>query len=239
MRVTILIMTTEEVGPLLNLATIREESHPCNIVLLMTVGTTPNPRIQLTTFTSPPMIPIAVAYEMTTPALKTPVSVGRKFIRQKNQGILPRLEIGLNATSRLPTLQSTLGPPIKKGHLSSYSVKEEQIGGRKGRAGTGTMHTTMVGEQTTHGSQDTVVVLVANPMIGNVGISKMTVLNAIQKTGYGSLLRRGSHEVEGVAKAIAIRTTDGTRIGTGAAGAGKKVGITTNKDEISDLMIVI
>jgi hypothetical protein len=44
--------------------------------------------------------------------------------------------------------------------------------------------------------------------------------------------------VEGVAKAIAIRTTDGTRIGTGAVGEGKKVGITTNKDEISDLTIV-
>lgn len=94
-----------------------------------------------------------------------------------------------------------------------------------------------VGEQTTHGSQDRVVALVANLMIGNVGICKMTVLSAIQKTGYGSPLRRGSHGVEGVAKVIAIRTTDGTRIATGAAGAGKKVGI-INKDEISDRMIV-
>jgi hypothetical protein len=144
----------------------------------------------------------------------------------------------MSATSHLPTLQSTLGPPIKKGHLSSYSVKEEQIGGRKGRAGTGTMGAATVGEQTTHGSQDTVVVLVANLMIGSVGMFKMTVLNAIQKTGYGSLLLHGSHGAEGVAKAIAIRTTNGTRIGTGAAGAGKKVGITTNKDEILDLMIV-
>jgi hypothetical protein len=231
-------MTTEEVGALLTLATIHEENHPCNIALLTTVGITPNPRIQLTTFTtSPPMIPIAAAYGMTTFALTTPVLVGRKFIRRKNHGILPRVESGLNATSRLPTLQSTLGPPIKKVHLSSYSVKEEQIGGRKGKC-TGTMGAATVGEQTTHGSQGTVVALVANLMMGSVGISKMTVLNAIQKTGYGSLLRRGSHGVEGVAKAIAIRTTDGTRIGTGAAGAGKKVGITTNKDEISDLMIV-
>jgi hypothetical protein len=229
-------MITEEIGALLPLATIREESRPCNIALLTTAGTTPNPRIQLTTFTtSPPMIPIAVAYEMTTSALKTPVLVGRKFIRRKNHGILRRVESGLNATSRLPTLQSTLGPPIAKGLLSSYSVKEEQIGSRKGRAGTGTTGAATVGERTTHGTQDT---LVASLMIGSVEIFKMTVLNAIQKIGYGSLLRRGSHEVEGVAKAIAIRTTDGTRIGTGA-GAGKKVGTTTNKDGISDLMIVI
>jgi hypothetical protein len=80
----------------------------------------------------------------------------------------------------------------------------------------------MVGEQTTHGSQDTAVALVANLMMGSVGIFKMTGLNAIQKTGYGSLLRRGSHRVEGVAKVNAVRTTEGTRIGTGAVGAGKK-----------------
>jgi hypothetical protein len=42
---------------------------------------------------------------------------------------------------------------------------------------------------------------------------------------------RGSHGVEGVAKVNAIR------IGTGAVGAGKKVGM-TSKDEISDQMIV-
>lgn len=180
------------------------------------------------------MIPIAAACGMTTSALKTPVLVGSKFMRKKNHGILPRLESGLNATSHLPTLQST----IKKGHLSSCIVKEEQIGGRKGRAGTGMMGAATVGEQTTHGNQDIVVALVANLMIGSVGIFKMTVLNAIQKTGYGSLLRRGSRGVEGVAKAIVIRTTDGTRIGTGVVGAGKKIGITTNKDEISDLMIV-
>ena len=186
------------------------------------------------------MIPIAAAYGMTSFAPKTPILVGRRSIRRKSHDILPRLESGVNATFRLPTLQSTLGPPIKKGPLSSYSVKEEQIGGRKGRAGTGTMGAATVGEQTTHGSQSTVVALVANLMIGSVRILKTTVLNAIQKTGYGSLLRRGSHshEVEGVAKAIAIRTTDGTRIGTGAVGAGKKVGIITNKDETSDLMIV-
>lgn len=234
--VTILTMTTEEVGALLTLTTIHEENHPCNIALLTTVGVTPNPRIQLTTFTSPPMIPIVAG--MTTSVLKTPVLVGRKFIRRKNHDILPRLESGLNATSRPPTPQSTLGLPIKKGHLSSYSVKEEQIGGRKKKAGAGTMGTATVGEQTTHGSQDTVVALVVNLMIGSVGIFKMTVLSAVQKIGYGSLLRRGSHEVEGVVKAIAIRTTDGTRIGTEAVGAGKKVGI-ANKDEISDLMIVI
>ncbi len=232
-------MITEEVGALLALATIREESRPCNIALLTTAGITPNSRIQLSTFTtSPPMIPIAAAYEMTTSALKTPVLVGKKFIRRKNHGILRRVESGLNATSRLPTLQSTLGPPIVKGLLSSYSVKEEQIGSRMGRAGTGTTGAATVGERTTHGSQDTLVTLVASLMIGSVRIFKMTVLNAIQKTGYGSLLRRGSHEVEEVAKAIAIRTIDGTRIGTGA-GAGKKVGTTTNKDGISDLMIVI
>jgi hypothetical protein len=232
-------MTTEEIGALLTLATIHEESHPCNIALLTTVGITPNPRIQLTTFTtSPPMIPIAAACGMTTYALKTPVLVGRKFIRRKNHGTLPRLESGMSATSHLPTLQSTLGPPIKKGHLSSYSVKEEQIGGRKGRAGTGTRGGATPGEQTTHGSQDRVVALVANLMTGNVGIFKMTVLSAVQKTVCGNLLRRGSHGVEEAAKVIAIRTTDGTRIGTGVAGAGKKVGITTNKNEISGLMIV-
>ena len=230
-------MTLGEIGALLALATIHEESRPCNIVPLTTAGTIPKPRIQLTSFiTSPPTIPIAATHEMNTSA-KTPVLVGRTSIHRKNHGILPRLESGMNATSRLPTLQSTLGPPIKKDHLSSYSVKEEQIGGRKGRAGTGTTGAAMVGEQTTHGNQDTVVALVANLMIGNVGIFKMTVLNAVQKTGYGSLLLRGSHGVEGVVKAIAIRTTDGTRIGTGVAGAVKKLGI-TNNDEISDLMIV-
>lgn len=229
---------TTEVGTLLTLTTIREESHPCNIALLTTAGITPNPRIQLTTFTtSPPMIPTAAAAPgMTTSALKTPVLIGRKFIRRKNHGILPRLETGVNVT-RLPTLQSTLGPPMEKGHLFSYSVKEEQIGGRKGRVGTGTMGAVTVGEQTIHGSQETVVAPVANPMIGSVRILKMTVLNAMQKIGYGNLLRHGSHAA-GVAKAIAIRTTDGTRIGTEAAGAGKKVGITINKDGISDQMIV-
>lgn len=227
-------MTTEEVGALLTLATIHEESPPCNIALLTTVGITPNPPI-LTTFTIfPPMIHIAAPYGMTTSALKAPVLIGRMFIRRKNHGILPRLGSGLNATR----LQPTLGPPITKGHLSSYSVKEGQIGGRKGRAGTGTMVAATLGEQTTHGSQDTVVALVVSLMIGSVGIFKMTVLNAMQKTVYGSLLRRGSHGVEVVAKVTEIRTTDGTRIGIGAAGAGKKVGITTNKDEISDLMIV-
>jgi hypothetical protein len=92
----------------------------------------------------------------------------------------------------------------------------------------------------THGSQDKVVTLAVNLMIGNVGIFRMTVLNAIQKTGYGNLLRRGNHRhgVGGAAKAIAIRTTDATRIGTGVAGAGKKVGTTTNKGGISGLMIV-
>jgi hypothetical protein len=139
----------------------------------------------------------------------------------------------------MPTLQSTLGPPIPKGLLSSYNVKEEQIGGRMGRAGIGTMGAARVGARMTHGSQDTVVTPVANPMIGSVGIFRMTVLSAIQKTGYGNLLRRGNHRhgVGGVDKAIAIRTTDGTRTGTGMAGAAKKIG-TTNKDGISDLMIV-
>src|SRR6266403_1184939 len=227
-------MTIEGVGALLTLATTREESRPCNIALSTTAGITPNPRIQLMTFTtSPPMIPTAAAYEMSTSALKTPVLAGRKFIRRKNHGILLRVESGLNATPRLPTLRSALGTPIAK------DLKGEQIGGRKGRAGTGTMGAATVGEQTTQGNQDPLVTLVASLMIGSAEMIKMTVLSAMQKTGYGSLLRRGSHGVEGVAKAIAVRTTDDTRIGTGAAGAGKKVGTTTNKDGISDLMIVI
>jgi hypothetical protein len=109
---------------------------------------------------------------------------------------LPRLESGLNATSRLPTLQSTLGPLIKEGHLSSYSVKEEQIGGRKGRAGTGTMGAATVGERTTHGSQDS----------GRTGRQP--------NVSWQSRSR-------GVAKVIAVRTTDGTRIGSGALGREK------------------
>jgi hypothetical protein len=234
-------MTPGEVGALLTLVTILEESRPCNIALLTTAGITPKPRIQLTTFTTfPPMIPIAAAYETTTSALKTPVLVGRKFIRRKNHGILPRVENGPSATSRLPTLQSTLGPPIAKGLLSSYNVKEGQTGDKRGRVGIGTMGAARVGGRTTPGSQDKVVTLAASLMMGSVGIFKMTVLNAIQKTGYGSLLHRGNHRhgVGGVAKAIATKTTDATRIGIGMAGAGKKVGTTTNKSGISDLMIV-
>jgi hypothetical protein len=129
---------------------------------------------------------------------------------------------------------------MARGPLSSYNVKEEQIGDRRERAGIGTMAAARVGRRTTHGSQDKVVTMAASLMIGSVGIFRMTVLNAIQKTAYGSLLRRGNHR-HGVgveAKVIAIRTTDATRIGTGMAGAGKKVGTTTNKDGISDLMIV-
>lgn len=185
------------------------------------------------------MIPIAATHEMTTSALKTLALVGRKFILRKNHGTLPRVETGPSVTSRLPTLQSTLGPPIAKGLLFSYNVKEELIGGRMGRAGIGMMGAARVGARMTHGSQDKVVTLAANPMIGSVGIFRMTVLSAIQKTGYGSLLHRGNHRhgVRGVDKAIAIRTTDDTRIGTGVAGAAKKIG-TTNKDGISDLMIV-
>jgi hypothetical protein len=185
------------------------------------------------------MIPIAAAYEMTTAALKTLVLVGRKFILRKNHGTLPRVETGPSVTAHLPTLRSTLGPPIAKGLLSSYNVKEEQIGARMGRTGIGTMGAARVGARMTHGSQDKVVILVASLMMGSVGIFRMTVLSAAQKTGYGSLLRRGNHRhgVGGVDKATAIRTTDATRIGTGVAGAGKKIG-TINKDGISDLMIV-
>lgn len=234
-------MTPGEIGALLILVTIREESRPCNIVLLTTAGITPKLHIQPTSFTTfPPMTPIAAAYEMTT-STKTPVPVGRKSIHRKNHGILPRVESGPSATFRLPTLQSALGPPIAKGPLSSYNVKEEQTGDRRGRAGIGTMGAARVGGRTTHGSQGKVATTAASLMIGSVGIFKMTALNATQKTAYGSLLRRGNHRhgVRGVAKAIAIRTTDATRIGTGVAGAGKKIGITTNKDGISDLMIVI
>lgn len=233
-------MTPGEVGTLLTLVTIREGSHPCNIVLLTTAGITQKPRIHLTSFTtSPPTNPIAAAYEMTTSA-KTPVLVGRKFIRRKNHGILPRVESGPSATSRLPTLQSALGPPMAKGPLFNYNVKEGRIGDRRGRAGIGTMDAARVGGRTTHGSQDKVATTAASLMIGSVGILRMTALNAIRKTAYGSLLRRGNHPHGAgvVAKAIAIRTTDATRIGTGMAGAGKKVGTTTNKDGISDLMIV-
>jgi hypothetical protein len=69
---------------------------------------------------------------------------------------------------------------------------------------------------------------------------KMTVLNATQKTGHGSLLRHGNHhrEVVGAGKASALRTTDATRIGIGVAGGAKKVVTVTSNDGISDLMIV-
>jgi hypothetical protein len=42
--------------------------------------------------TSPPMIPIAVAFEMTTSAPKTPATAGQKFVRQRTHGILPQRE---------------------------------------------------------------------------------------------------------------------------------------------------
>ena len=234
-------MTLGEVGVLLTLVTIREETRLFNIAPLATAGTIRKSHILPTSFiTSPPMIPIAVAHGKTTSALKTLGAVGRKLVPLKTHGILLRVENGQSATFRLPTPQLTPGLPMAKGLLSICNVKADRIGGRKVRAGTGMMGAARVGGRTTRGSPDKVVTLAANIMIGSVGISKMTVLNETRKTGHGSPLRRGNHRrgVLGVGKASAIRTTDVTKIETGMAGEAKKVVTTTSKDGISDLTIV-
>jgi len=234
-------MTPGEVGALLILVTIREASRLYNIVPLPTAGITPKSRIQPTTFTiSPRMIPIVATCETTTFAPKTPVAVGRRSFLQKTHVIPPQVESGPSATFRPPMPQSVPGPPTAKGLMPMFNVKADRIGGRKGRAGIGTMGAVTVGVRTTHGSHDKVATLVANTMIGSVGISTMTVLNATQKIGHGSLLRRGNRPLGAVrvAKTNAIKTINVTRIGTGTAGEVKKVATTTSKDEISGPTIV-
>jgi hypothetical protein len=167
-------------------------------------------------------------------------AVGQKFIRLKTPGILLRVENGPSATLHLPTPQLAPGPPMTKGPLSTYNVKVDRIGGRRGRAGIGTMGAATAGGRTTRGSRDMVVTLVANITTGSVGIFKTTALNETRKTERGSLLRRGNHRrgAVGVGKASAIRTTGVTRIGTGVVGEAKRVATITSKDGISDLTIV-
>jgi hypothetical protein len=234
-------MTPGEVGVLLTLVTIPEESRLCNITLLATAGITPKPHIQPTNFTtSPPMIPITAPCETIISVLKTHVAVGRKFVRQKTHDIHPQEESGPSATLRLLTPLSAPGPTIAKEPPSTYNVMTDRIGGMKGRTGIGMMAAARVGGRMTHGSPDKVVTLAAKIPIGSVGIFKMTVLNATQKTGHGSLLRHGNHHrgAVGAGKASALRTTDATRIGIGVAGGAKKVVTVTSNDGISDLMIV-
>jgi len=233
-------MNPGEVGALLTLATIPEESRLFKIAPLTTAGTILKSHIQpTTTTTSPPTIPIAVECVMITSALKTPGVVGRKFVRLKTHGIPLQVENGLSAsaTFRLPT---PTGPPMATGAPSTTNVKTDRICGRKERDGIGTMGVARVGGQTTRGSPDKVATLVANMPIGSVGIFKTTALNEIRKTGHGSPLRRGNprHGAVGVGKASAIRTTDATRIETGAAEEAKKAVTITSKDGISDLTIV-
>lgn len=176
---------------------------------------------------------------MITSALKTPGAVGRKFVRLKTHGIPLPVENGLSATLRLPT---RTGRPTATGAPSTTNVKADRIGGRKERAGIGTTGAARVGGRTTRGSPDTVVTPVANLPIGSVGIFKTTALNEIRKTGHGSPLRRGNpHPRLGavrVGKANAIRTTDVTRIETGAAEEAKKAATITSKGGISDPTIV-
>lgn len=226
------------VGALLTLATIPEESRLFNIAPSTTAGTILKSHIQPTTSTtSPPMIPIAVECVMTTSALKTPGALGRKFVRLKTHGIPLQVENGPSATVRLPT---PTGPPMETGAPPTTNVKEDRIGGRKERAGIGMMGAARVGGRTTRGSPDKVVTIVDNMPIGSVGIFKTTALNEIRKTGHGSPLRRGNprHGALQVGKASAIRTTDVTRIETGAAEEARKAATITSKDGILDLMIV-
>jgi len=234
-------MTTGEVGALLTLATISEGSHLYNIAPLATAGTILKPHIRPTNFiTSPPTIPIAAACEMITSALKIPGAVGRKLIRLKTHGILLRVENGPSATLHLHTPQLAPGPPMTKGPLSTYNVKADRIGGRRGRAGIGTMGAATAGGRTTRGSQDMVVTLVAIITTRSAGIFKTTVLGETWRTGHGSLLCRGNHcrGAVGVGKASAIRITGVTRIETGAVGEAKRVATITSNDGISDLTIV-
>jgi hypothetical protein len=235
-------MNPGEVGALLILATIPEESRLFKIAPSTTAGTILKSHIQPTTSTtSPPMIPIAVECVTITSALKTPGVVGRKFVRLKTHGIPLQVENGpsASATFRLPT---PTGPPMATGAPSTTNVKADLIGGRKEeRDGIGTMGAARVGGQTTRGSPDKVVTLIVNMPIGSVEIFKTTALNEVRKTGHGSPLRRGNPRLGavGVDKVSAIRTTDVTRIETGAAEEAKKAVTITNKDGISDLTIVI
>jgi hypothetical protein len=165
MRVPSPIMILGEVGALLIPVTTHEESRLCNIAPLPTAGITPMPLIQHTNYTtSPPMIPIAVAFEMTTSAQKTPAAAGQKFVRQRTHGILPQVEIGPSATYLLPTLQSTPGLLTEDAPLPIYNVKGDRTGDRKGKVGIGTTGAARVGGRTTHGSRDKAVTLVANTM---------------------------------------------------------------------------
>jgi len=231
-------MNTGVVGALLTQAMIPEESRLFNIAPLTTAGTILKSHIQPTTnTTSPPMIPIAVEFVMTTSVLKTPGAVGRKFVRLKTHGIPLQVENGPSATLRLPT---PTGPPTTTGAPPTTNVKADRIGGRKERAGIGTMGAARFGGRTTRGSPGKVVTPVANLPIGSVGMFKTTALNEIRKTGHGSPLRRGNprHGAVWVGKASAIRTTDVTRIETGAAEEAKKAATITSKNGISGLTIV-
>jgi hypothetical protein len=120
-----------------------------------------------------------------------------------------------------------------------YSVKGDRTGDRKGRVGIGTTGAARAGGRTTHGSRDKAVTLVANTMNGSVRIFKMTALNATQKTGHGSLLRRGNRRrrVPGEIRVSAIKTIGATRIETETAGVAERVA-TVNRDGISDLTTV-
>jgi hypothetical protein len=241
MRVPTPITILGGVGALLIPVTTHEESRLCNIAPLPTAGITPMPLIQHTNHTtSPPMITIAVEFEMTTSAQKTPAPAGQKFVRQRTHGILPQVESGPSAMYLLPTLQSTPGLLMEDDLLLIYNVKGDRTGGRKGRVGIGTTGEARVGGRTTHGSRDKAATLVANRLNGSVGNSKMTGLNAAQKTGHGSRLRRGNHrrKVVGEIRDSAIRTIGATKIETETAEVVERVGSVINRDGISDLTTV-
>ena len=238
MRVPTPIMILGEVGALLIPVTTHEESRLCNIVPLPTAGITPMPLTQHTNHTtSPPMIPIAVAFEMTTSARKTPAAAGQKFVRQRTRDIQPQVESGPSAMY-LHTLQSTHGLSREDDLLLIFNVKGDRTGGRKGRIGIGTTGEARAGGRTTRGSRGREVT-VASTMNGSVGMSKMTALNATQKTGHGNLRRRGNHRrrVVGGIRASAIRPIGATRIETETAGVAK-VATVINRDGISDLTTV-
>ena len=165
MRVPSPIIILGEVGALLIPVSTHEETRRCNTAPLPTAGITPMPLIQHTNYTtSPPMTPIAVAFEMNTSAQKTPAAAGQKSVRQRTHGIPPQVEIGPSATYLLPTLQSTPGLLTKDALLPIYNVKGDQTGDKKGRVGIGTTGAARAGGRTTHGSRDKVVTLVANTM---------------------------------------------------------------------------
>jgi hypothetical protein len=186
------------------------------------------------------MITIAVEFEMTTSAPKTPAPAGQKFVRQRTHGILPQVESGASAMYLLPTLQSTPGLLTEDDPLLIYNVKGDRTGGRKGRVGIGTTGEARAGGRTTHGSRDKTANLVASIMNGSVGISKMIGLNVTQKTGHGSHLRRGSHrrKLAGEIRVSAIRTIGATRIETETAEVVERVATVINRGGISDLTTV-